>query len=241
MTLKLIGAGFGRTGTTSIKAALEMLGLQQCYHMQEVIKNPSHVQFWNQAVAGEPVDWDHLFAGYQATVDWPACNFYPELLAHYPDAKVLLTVRDPDKWYESCRNTIYAIYRQPTIHILTRFLPPLRRFLAMNERMIWQGNFAGRFEDREYAIAQFHQHNEAVKRFVPTERLLIYDVKQGWEPLCRFLDLPVPDRPFPHLNDSRTFQWIFRLASLTLVTLMVGTVATGYWLLRWLRSKRPVR
>lgn len=230
MTLQLIGAGFGRTGTTSIKAALEMLGFDQCYHMQEVIKNPKHVVMWSDRANGKAVQWDQLFAGYQSTVDWPACNFYKELMEHYPNAKVLLTVRDPDAWYDSCRNTIYAIYRKPTMKLLTRLLPPLRRFLAMNERMIWQGNFGGRFEDRAHAIAVFNQHNAEVIRSVPAERLLVFDVKQGWEPLCRFLEVPTPSIPFPHLNDTRTFRWLFRLVD----GLVVGSAVIGAWLLgRW--------
>ncbi|MFN8439991.1 MAG: sulfotransferase [Caldilineaceae bacterium] len=235
MTLKLIGAGFGRTGTTSIKAALETLGFDQCYHMQEVIKNPKHVVMWSDLTDGKAVNWDHLFVGYQSTVDWPACNFYKELMAHYPNAKVLLTVRNPEAWYESCRNTIYAIYRKTTMKLLTRLIPPLRRFLAMNEHMIWQGNFGGRFEDRDYAIAVFNQHNEAVIRSVPPERLLVYDVKQGWEPLCRFLDVPIPNVPFPHLNDTRSFRWLFRLVDgLVVASAVMGVGLLGWWLYRTL-------
>lgn len=230
MTLKLIGAGFGRTGTTSIKAALEQLGYDQCYHMQEVIKNPAHVAIWNEATLGNPIDWDQLFAGYQATVDWPACNFYKELMAHYPNAKVLLTVRDPEKWYESCRNTIFGIFRKPTLKLLLNLIPRTRRFLAMNERLIWQGNFGGHFEDRQHALDVFHQHNQEVKRSVPAENLLVYDVKQGWEPLCKFLEVPIPNTPFPHLNDTKSFQRIFAIAN----ALGVGALILGMGMIAWL-------
>ena len=231
MTLKVIGAGFGRTGTTSIKAALEQLGFTQCYHMQEVIKHPAHVQPWTAALDGKPVDWDALFAGYQATVDWPACNFYEQLMAHYPDAKVLLTVRDPDKWYDSCLHTIYAMYHKPVMRFVRRLLPPMQRFMAMNDRLIWQGDFQGRFADRAYAIRVFNQRNAAIKAAVPAERLLVYDVKEGWEPLCRFLNVPVPqDVPFPHLNDSGTFQRMFQLAYGLVGLLLVAGFALLWWL-----------
>lgn len=234
MTLKVIGAGFGRTGTTSIKAALEQLGFTQCYHMQEVIKNPAHVPIWLDALEGKPVDWDALFAGYQATVDWPACNFYAQLMVHYPDAKVLLTVRDPNKWYDSCLNTIYAIYHKPIMRLVRRLLPPLQRFMAMNDRMIWQGDFGGRFTDRSHAITVFHQHNAAVKAHVAPDRLLVYDVKEGWEPLCRFLGVSVPQGiPFPHLNDTKTFRRIFRFAYSVVGLLGIGGVALLWFLINW--------
>jgi Sulfotransferase domain len=234
MTLKVIGAGFGRTGTTSIKAALEQLGFAQCYHMQEVIKKPAHVQLWLDALEGKPVDWETLFTGYQATVDWPACNFYAQLMAHYPDAKVLLTVRDPDKWYDSCLNTIYAMYHKPVMRLVRRLVPPMHRFMAMNDRLIWQGDFGGRFSDRDHAIAVFNQHNAAVKAYVPSDRLLVYDVKEGWEPLCRFLDVPVPQGiPFPHLNDTGTFQRMFQLAYGVIGLLGIGGVALLWVLIRW--------
>lgn len=235
MTLKVIGAGFGRTGTTSIKAALEQLGFAQCYHMQEVIKQPAHVGFWLEAMAGKPVDWEQCFTGYQSTVDWPACNFYAQLMLHYPEAKVLLTVRDPDQWYDSCFNTIYAIYHQPIMRIVRTLLPPMQRFMAMNERLIWQGDFGGRFADRQHAIAVFTQRNAAIQAHVPPARLLVYDVKEGWEPLCRFLNVPIPqDTPFPHLNDRKTFQWIFRFAYALVGLLVLLAVAIFWWLIVWL-------
>lgn len=235
MPLTVIGAGFGRTGTTSIKAALEQVGFTQCYHMQEVIKQPAHVKIWTAAMDGKPVDWDVLFAGYQATVDWPACNFYEQLMDHYPDAKVLLTVRDPDKWYDSCLNTIYAMYHKPIMRFVRRLLPPMQRFMVMNDRLIWQGDFGGRFADRSHAIAVFNQRNAAIQAHVPPERLLVYDVKDGWEPLCRFLQVPIPqDIPFPHLNDSGTFQRMFQLAYGLVGLLVLIGVALLWWLVTWL-------
>lgn len=235
MTLKIIGAGFGRTGTTSLKAALEQLGFDKCYHMQEVIKNPAHVSVWSDATAGKAVDWDVLFAGYQATVDWPACNYYRQLMEFYPDAKVLLSVRDPQKWYDSCLNTIFAIYRKPVMKVMFGLIPPMRRFMKMNERLIWLGNFDGKFEDRNHAIAVFTRHNQQVQEYVPSERLLVFDVKEGWEPLCKFLGVPVPEgAPFPHLNDTGSFQRIFQIA----YAVVGGIGVIGLGLLWWLVTLR---
>lgn len=193
--LKLIGAGFGRTGTASLKQALEDLGFGPCYHMFEVFKTDA-TELWYSVVNGAPVDWHAVFQNYQATVDWPACTYYKNLMCAYPDAKVLLSVRDPDKWYDSVASTIYpSSHRDPT-SLHTRMI----------DALIWQGTFHGRFEEKEYAIAVFLRHNEVVRQYVPPEKLLVYDVKQGWEPLCAFLGVEVPaGKPFPHLNDRESF------------------------------------
>jgi sulfotransferase family protein len=205
--MKLIGAGFGRTGTSSLQAALQDLGLNPCYHMREVMQRPEHLALWTEAAEGRPVDWKRLFQGYEATVDWPAAAFYKELMEAFPDAKVLLSVRDPEKWYESARNTIYGVMQSFPMSVLRRVVPPLRRMRRMIDGIIWDGTFQGRFEDKQYAIDVFNRHNEEVKKYVPADRLLVYDVKQGWEPLCRFLGVEVPrDKPFPRLNDTADFQ-----------------------------------
>ncbi|MEZ4658398.1 MAG: sulfotransferase [Caldilineaceae bacterium] len=229
--MRVIGAGFGRTGTTSIKAALEQLGFAPCYHMQEVIKNPSHVPFWEAANRGEAVDWRGFFADYGATVDWPACTYYEQLVDVYPDAKVLLTVRDPERWYTSTLNTIYGIPRQPAVRLMRLLVPPMRKFVHMVDGMIWAGTFQGRFEDRDFAISVFNAHNEAVKKHTPPARLLVYDVKQGWEPLCKFLEVPVPDTPFPHLNDAKTFQRLWLFATGFLIAIAVVIIAILMYLL----------
>src|SRR5205823_4694116 len=156
--LKVIGAGFGRTGTASIKAALEALGFAPCYHMMEVMARPPDAPIWERAALGEKVDFAALFDGWQATVDWPACTFYRELIEIYPAAKVLLTVRDPEKWYESCRNTIYPSSTGKPVGPPEKWLPrgaddpvaAARR--SMINRLIWERTFDGRFEDRAYAI-----------------------------------------------------------------------------------------
>ena len=197
--LKVIGAGFGRTGTLSLKNALEHLGFRPCYHMTELFSNPRANEQWEAIARGEPVDLKKVLEGYQASVDWPACAVYKELMQAYPEAKVLLSVRDPEKWYESVYNTIYQVSRRDP-------LSPLSPHARMINALIWDGTFDGRFEDKAYAIAVFLRHIEEVRQLVPVEKLLLYDVKEGWEPLCAFLGVEVPsDQPFPHLNDREEF------------------------------------
>jgi hypothetical protein len=208
--VKVIGAGFGRTGTMSLKVALEELGFGPCYHMVEVFEHPEHVDFWQSAWRGEPVDWDGFLGGYEATVDWPACTFYEELLQRHPDAKVLLSVRNPERWYESTRNTIYEINKitagsrlsHATFSFVGLFVPGVFKIGRMGNEIIWHGTFDGRFEEKHHAIEVFEQHNEEVRRRVPKERLLVYEVKEGWGPLCEFLGVEEPAKPFPRLNDA---------------------------------------
>ncbi|HEX6477333.1 MAG TPA: sulfotransferase [Ktedonobacteraceae bacterium] len=197
--LKVIGAGFGRTGTLSLKNALEHLGFRPCYHMTELFSNPRANEQWEAIARGKSIDLKMVLEGYQASVDWPACAVYKELMQAYPEAKVLLSVRDPDKWYESVYNTIYQVSRRDP-------LSPLSSHARMINALIWEGTFDGRFEDKAYAIAVFLRHIEEVRQLVPAEKLLVYDVKEGWEPLCAFLGVEVPsDQPFPHLNDREEF------------------------------------
>jgi hypothetical protein len=208
--LKVIGVGFGRTGTMSLKVALETLGFGPCYHMIEVFENPEHVGFWEAAWRGEPVDWDAFFADYEATVDWPACTFYGELLKRNPDAKVLLSVRDSEKWYGSTRTTIYELGKITTGSCLSRvvfafvdlFVPGVFGIGRMGNEIIWEGTFDGRFEDKAHAIEVFERHNREVLRRIPEGQLLVYEVKQGWGPLCEFLGVEAPEEPFPRLNDT---------------------------------------
>ncbi len=210
--LKIIGAGFGRTGTRSLKDALEILGFGPCYHMVEVFEHPEHVALWKAATEGESVNWQKIFHEYQATVDWPACTFYKELMATYPNAKVLLSMRDPEKWYESTKSTIYQVSqrsRTSSALLVFFFLKLVKHGIAaatpMVNRLVWKDTFHDRFEEKEYATSVFNQHNEEVKNYVPPEKLLVYSVKDGWEPLCAFLGVPVPDVSFPHLNDRESF------------------------------------
>ncbi len=213
--LKIIGVGFGRTGTLSLKLALEELGFGPCYHMTELMKHPEYVLLWEAYAQGDPVSLKEIFQGYGATVDWPGCKFYEELMRLYPDAKIVLTVRDPESWYESSKNTIYQGIKQIKSSILVSalfFITGLfnsfqRHIFRLQNAIIWNGTFRGRFEDKDYAISIFNQHSENVKRNVPADKLLVYEVKEGWGPLCAFLAVPVPEnKPFPHVNDRAFFK-----------------------------------
>ena len=202
MSLSVIGAGFGRTGTLSLRLALERLGFGPCYHMLEVFERPEHIQVWQQAADGEPIDWDELFRGYPSAVDWPACTFYRELAARFERAKVILTVRDPERWYDSISATIFQA--------LTRPAPEgdavLEAHGPMAQKLILERTFGGRLDDREHVISVFERHNEAVRRAIPPERLLVFEVAEGWEPLCRFLGAPAPQEPFPRVNSKEDFR-----------------------------------
>ncbi len=200
MTLQLIGAGFGRTGTLSLKGAIETLGAGPCYHMLEVARNPTHAELWLRAANGESVDWDALFENFAATVDWPGCTFWRELWVRFPGAKVLLSVRTPESWYESVLNTIY-----PALSSSGDVPETIRTQAEMARKLVLENTFDGRFEDRAYTIGVFERHNEDVERSVPSDQLLVYPVGAGWGPLCAFLDVPVPDEDYPHVNKTETF------------------------------------
>lgn len=195
MSLKVVGAGFGRTGTVSLKVALEQLGFGPTYHMSEVFQNPPHLQMWIDAADGKP-DWDKLFDGYQSSVDFPACSFWKELYKANPGSKVLLSVRDPEQWFESTQITIAN----------PRFMDGIKgtKFEELNAKAIWP-QFNGKIHDRDNMVAAFKRHTEEVKAAIPAEDLLVYDVREGWEPLCKFLGVPVPDAPFPRTNPREEF------------------------------------
>ncbi len=208
--MKLIGAGLPRTGTLSQKVALEILGLGPCYHMVNVLADLDEVPAWSRALDGQ-ASWQELFEGFQSTVDWPAAFFYQELIEVYPDAKVLLSVRDADGWERSMRDTIWGVlYGDMLIHDLSnaraRVDPKWRGYTELMEEM-W--SHSGLISERDGQPGSMgtamERYNEEVQLRVPSERLLVWSVGDGWEPLCRFLDAPVPSMPFPHLNDSKEF------------------------------------
>ena len=201
MPLEVIGAGFGRTGTLSLKLALERLGYVKCYHMMEVFSHPEHIPMWAAAHRGEPVDWEGLYDGYRASVDWPSCNLWQEHAALYPNAKVILSVRDSDSWYTSVMNTIY----RSSMAMLEADDPTMRRAAQWIRDITWNGVFDGRFEDRAHAVAVFDAHNRRVEATLPESRLLVFEAKQGWDPLCRFLGVEVPDEPYPRVNTTEDF------------------------------------
>jgi len=202
MARLVIGAGYGRTGTLSLKFALEKLGYDKCYHMLEVQQHPAHTQHRIDCAAGQEPDWQQLFAGYQATVDWPSCNYWRQQLRAFPDAKVLLSRRDPEQWHRSVMNTIWASSKANSEN------PHPRAQLGwrMACDVIWNGVFDGRVEDKDYAIACFEKHNQQVIDEVPAAQLLVYEPGQGWEPLCQFLDCQVPDEEYPHTNSTAEFK-----------------------------------
>jgi hypothetical protein len=205
MALKVIGAGFGRTGTMSLKHALEMLGFDKCYHMIEVMANPDHAAIWSQAHAGEPINWDKLFAGYLASVDWPACNLWREQMEYFPDAKVILSRRDPDRWYDSVMNTIY----KSTVMGRESSNETSRTFGEWATEIIWKRVFDEKLDDRAHVIDVYNRHNEEVIQSVPEDRLLVFEPSQGWEPLCRFLDVEIPAENFPRVNTTEEFSQRF--------------------------------
>jgi hypothetical protein len=202
LALDVIGAGFGRTGTLSLKVALEQLGFGRCYHMMEVFAKPEDALVWSRAHRGEAIDWDALFEGYRSSVDWPACNLWREQLAQYPEARVLLSVRDPESWYQSVMKTIYAI----TVQNCESDEPQRQAAGRWAMDIIWDPIFDDRMDDRAHVMDVFERHNEAVIATVPKDRLLVFEASQGWEPLCRFLEVDVPDEPYPRTNSSEEFE-----------------------------------
>ncbi|RFU36406.1 sulfotransferase family protein [Actinomadura logoneensis] len=207
--MDVIGAGYGRTGTLSLKTALERLGFGPCHHMMEMGR-PGQLQAWRAKTRGEPVPWETLFTGYRSAVDWPSAAYWRETTAHYRDAKVVLSVRDPRAWVASMRATIltqFARTQSPPGRVLASlssvFGTRFAAFVEMTSAMPEVREFPTLSDDE--LVERFERHTAEVVETVPAERLLVYEVKQGWEPLCAFLDVPVPDEPFPRVNDSAEF------------------------------------
>lgn len=201
MTLKVIGSGFGRTGTMSTKAALEQLGFGPCHHMVEVMGNPAQPAHWRAVAAGEEVDWHAVFAGYNAQVDWPGAHVWDRTAQAFPDARVIHTERSEEEWWNSFSVTIGKFFTiAPTLS-----LPPhIRDIFATMSGWFMQETFGGRVE-RDRAIAAYRRNNEKVRATIPADRLLVFNVAEGWEPLCRFLQVPVPGTPFPRSHPRDEF------------------------------------
>ena len=214
----------------SLKIALEQLGFSKCHHMREVAGSRAQVDAWYALSRGEHVDWDRVFEGFQASCDWPSSAYWERLYHHYPDSKVILTVRDADRWYESTFGTIYQV----TSSIpgwLIRISSRVRRLLDMIFDTVWNGVFEGRFEDREHAIRVFWENTERVKRVIAPDRLLVFEAKDGWEPLCAFLDVPVPDSPYPHVNEAATMKrTLFAMRALRWLPVVVIAAAAVFLL-----------
>lgn len=195
MSLRIVGAGLGRTGTMSLKLALERLLGGPCYHMTEVFSRPDHVASWHDAARGRATDWPALFDGHRGVVDWPACAFWREISAAFPDALILLSTRDAEAWWKSASETIFpAIASQ-------RGTP----WHAMVEDL-FASTFTGALADRAACIAAYERHNAAVRREAPAGRLVEWSPGDGWEPLCRALGVPIPHEAFPHVNSTEDFR-----------------------------------
>jgi len=205
--MKLIGAGLPRTATLSQKIALEMLGMGPCYHMVDVLGNLDRAAQWRQALDG-PARWDEIFDGYESTVDWPGAYFYEELMETYPDAKVLLSARDADAWENSMRETIWGIFYGDC---LMKDLSNARGrvdqrwfdYIGMMKEMWQRSGLLDAAGGADGAAMQ--RYNEEVQERVPSDRLLVWTAGDGWEPLCQFLEVDVPDAPFPRVNDQKGF------------------------------------
>jgi hypothetical protein len=207
MPLAIVGTGFGRTGTLSLKLALEQLGHGPCYHMVEVSQNPGHAALWSAAGDGARTDWPALFANYRATVDWPSAAFWRPILDAHPQARVIHTERPAADWYKSASSTIVKMMK---LGAPAKAPPLFHEQLAMARKLILVGTFGDRFEDEAHAIAVYEAHNARVKREVPRDRLLVLEPGQGWEPLCAFLGAPVPATPYPKVNTTEDFLARFR-------------------------------
>jgi Sulfotransferase domain len=206
MALRVVGAGNGRTGTHSLKVAFERLLGAPCYHMRELFEHhPEHIPAWHAAARGQMPEWDDLFAGYAAAVDWPAAAFWPELMEAYPDALVLLSVRDSESWWQSASNTIFPSSREYASRDEAG-----REWFEMVMAMM-TSRFTPDLENREAAIAAYEAHNQKARDTVPPSRFLEWTPSDGWDPICAALGLPVPDEPFPLTNTRE--EWTARLAA----------------------------
>ncbi len=193
MALKVVGAGVGRTGTNSLKLALEQLTGEPCHHMHEIFADPGQIPTWTDAIEGRPVDWATFPADYGALVDWPGASFWPELSAAHPDALVLLSVRSPESWYTSASNTIFNVLDNA---------PPEMQPWFQTVMTLLRERFSDRFDDPTAMMDAFERHNDAVRTAIPAERLLEWTPADGWEPICERLDVDVPDVPFPRTNST---------------------------------------
>jgi hypothetical protein len=201
MSLKVIGSGFGRTGTMSMKDALEVLGFGPCHHMIEVMENPAQPAHWKAIAAGERPDWADVFEGYSSQVDWPGAHVWHETSIAFPDARVVHTERPEDAWWNSFNGTIGKFFATYTDLELPPHIADL--FGTMKDWLI-DGTFSD-FTDRDSAIAAYRQNNQKVRDTIPTDRLLVLNVADGWDPLCRFLEVSVPGTTFPHRHPKKEF------------------------------------
>ena len=213
MSIKIIGAGFPRTGTNTLRESLEKLGYVKTYHMKNLLTHPNILQYWNNLKTTGTTNWDELYKGFQATVDFPCYPWYKEHMKQYPDAKVILSIRPFEKWYISFYSTIWQAQNPPESERAAMGermaadprLQSVMKVMGFAKQTINEEHFQGKFLDKEFMEKVFNEHNEEVKKYVPADKLLVFDVTEGWEPLCKFLDAEVPDEPLPHTNKKEDF------------------------------------
>jgi hypothetical protein len=199
MAINIIGVGVGRTGTYTLKLAINKLDCGPCFHMEEVLKNMDvQVPLWSEALKGNP-EWNAIYDGFKSAVDWPTAGFYRELIKAYPTAKFILTERNPENWADSFGSTIYKL-----VEGKDKAPEKMRNWLNMVNDVLTKSGFPLGM-DRNQLINGFIAHNKAVRESIPSEQLLIFQVKDGWEPLCKFLNVPVPNEPFPRTNNREEF------------------------------------
>lgn len=205
MTLSVINAGFGRTGTMSIKMALEELGLGPCHHMEAVFSDSSQLPSWQKVVDGGSAKWGEVFRGYNTAVDWPSAHYWKELADFYPESKVLLSIRSPESWWESYSSTIKKLLER--VDEIPEEYP--RSVIKMANKIINEQTFGGFFNNKEHVLSAFNKRIVDVKQVIPDHRLLVFEVTEGWSPLCEFLGVPIPESDFPHSNSKVEFWDVF--------------------------------
>ena len=216
--MKCLGVGFGRTGTLSLKEALEELGAGPCFHMIDLIEGENKdrdLPYWIEIANNGDYDWHEVFEPWESTVDWPACSRWEELIEAFPESPVLLNIREFEGFYKSCENTILAVKlaaQRGEVKQDTNREMPAPELWGVIEKLIWQGDFQGRFEDKDWVRQMYYDRIEEIKAYVPEDRLIVWELGvDGWEPICEKLGVPVPDHPFPHLHDTNEFRSEFGL------------------------------
>lgn len=214
MSIKIIGAGFPRTGTNTLRESLQKLGYVKTYHMKNLLVHPENLHYWTTLRATGTTDWDALYDGCQATVDFPCYPWYKEHMKQYPDAKVILSLRPFEKWYDSLYSTIWQAQNPPEEQKIEMGkkvaadprLQSVMKVMQFAKEAMMEDHFQGRFLDKTFMEEVYNKHNEEVKNYVPANKLLVIDVSEGWEPLCQFLGISVPEEPLPHTNKREDFK-----------------------------------
>ncbi len=213
MSIKIIGAGLPRTGTNTLRESLEILGFSKTYHMKQLLVHPENLHYWTTLKATGTTNWDALYDGYEATVDFPCYPWYKEHMTQYPDAKVILSTRPFENWYTSFYSTIWKAQNPPDAERAAMGeriaadprLQSVMKVMGFSKQAMTEDHFQGKFLDKEFMEKVFNDHHEEVKRHVPADKLLVYEVTEGWEPLCEFLGAEVPNEPLPHTNKKEDF------------------------------------